>query len=553
MFKSDDELIREFRGILYNDKLGDVSGPKGNENAIQAFMEKHSRLIPTPDVLSGGLLCNVIISKLPISLRAITDYVYVSISSGEVKITLVELENSKRKIFQKNNPEKFHSDFTSALHQVEKWQMYLSGGENRVRLLNMLKNLLPEGFPEVAPQIDYMLIISGALPSGPTYKAVLNQFSLHRSIKILTYEDVIAALPYSVGEKNILSKSVDGYTVNNLSEKHAQLLSNCAPSILRIDGNVLKKMRLPEEAKEQVAHWQNGGGRKGDPWRVQIMGRHGFALDMGRANYLMDVFRRAMNCCEWPECHNQIFQGFKIFNGSFVHHRYEVNENGFWGETRTYKKSDVRLYCDVHYKKVPLMHGRVSEMMPYPLKGADRGKSFEIDALARRAVLSFIVQHCLPGNLQGVGIATTLREVSVYRYITNWLMTVASMSAFRRAIYLPLIYMADILNQPCSVNPYMLVGRYFYEGFSPARYSPAFIKDERLIRSVEHEESTSEARWTLSTQDENGVWMNEVISLIRQRFTLEQLVSMFDSFDFKPFEDATTPVVVDLLPLWLEE
>ncbi|MNN10770.1 hypothetical protein D3C81_1237030 [compost metagenome] len=113
--------------------------------------------------------------------------------------------------------------------------------------------------------------------------------------------------------------------------------------------------------------------------------------------------------------------------------------------------------------------------------------------------------------------------------------------------------MADILNQPCSVNPYMLVGRYFYEGFSPARYSPAFIKDERLIRSVEHEESTSEARWTLSTQDENGVWMNEVISLIRQRFTLEQLVSMFDSFDFKPFEDATTPVVVDLLPLWLEE
>lgn len=551
MFKSDEELVREFREILYGDSLGDALGLKGNEHAIQAFMESNSRLIPTPDVLSGGLFCNVLISKLPLNHREITDFVYVSISSNSVKITLVELENSRRKIFQKNRPDKFHSDFTTAVHQVARWKMYLRDGGNKLKLLSLLKNLLPEGLPEMVPKIDYMLIVSGALPSGPAYKSELSNYARLREIKILTYEDVIAALPYSTGTKSILSKSGDGYVVNSLSENHDQLLENCTPSTLRIGVDVSKDPKLPMKVKEKIALWQKGEGRRGDPLRVQIMGRHGFCLYTYRACILMEVFRRAKNCCEWRDCHKRIYQSFHQFSGRFLHHRYEVDRGPIWGDASCYYESEMRLYCDVHYRKAQV-DGGVSEMVPHPLLNSENDKDFEMDALARPAVLRFIVQHCLPRNLQGVGSAAMLSEIDTYKYVTNWLMTVSSMSGFLRGIYLPLIYLADMSGRICSVNPYALLGKYFHGSFSPARYSAALISDQRLIESAEHEESPELARWSLSIQDENGVRMNEVISMIRQRFTLDQLMSMCDNFDFKAFEDDTAPVVIDLLPLWLE-
>ena len=260
-----------------------------------------------------------------------------------------------------------------------------------------------------------------------------------------------------------------------------------------------------------------------------------------------------MNCCEWQNCQNRILQSFQSFNGGFLLHRYDVKETGFWGEGNSRKEFEMRLYCDVHYRQVPLVEGRSSEMMPYPVVEAENNsKNFEIDALARRAVLRFVVQHCLPGNLQALGDTAKVRDVATYKFITNWLMVIASLSGFLRGIYLPLIYMADISGDSCSVNPYMLAGRFFSGSLSPARYSLSLIKDHRLVESAEHEESTELARWNLRTQDENGVSMNEVMLKIRQRFTLDELSLMCQYFDFKPFEDSAAPQVVDLLPLWVE-
>lgn len=552
MYKTDDELIKDFRKVLYENNLDNESRLKGNEHAIQAFMEKNSILIPTPDLLSGGVFCNFVISKLPINLRTITDFVYVSVSSGHIKLTLIELESSVRKIFQKNRPDKFHRDFTSAVHQVERWQMYLSDGDRKLKFLDLLKNLLPKGLPKTTPKIDYMLIISGALPAGDIYKTEMKNYCRHRKINILTYEDVITALPYSTGTKSILSRSGDGYVVKNLSERHAQLLEICTPSTLQIDARVHKDLNLPQDIKERLKNWHKEQSRKGEPWRVQIMGRHGFHCDMYKASSLMGVFRRAMNRCEWPNCTSRILQDFQSFNGTFVLHHYEVSETIPWGKTRSNRKSELRMYCDVHYKKNTLIKGRISEIMPYPLPASEDSKSFEIDSMARRAVLRFIVQHCLPGNLLGLGSAAILGEISTYKFITNWLMTIASLSSFQREIYLPLVYMADIYEGSCSVNPYILVVEKIYESFSPARYSPDFVDNHRLIESTEHEECTELARWNLRTQDENGERMSEVISIIRKKFTLDELKLMCDRFDFKPFENTATPLAVDLLPLWLE-
>jgi hypothetical protein len=94
-----EELILKFRELLYSDSL-EMPGPKktrGNENSIQEFMELNSELIPTPRLMSGGLFCESVISKYPVSHNLITDFVFVSVASGKVQITLVELENSVKK------------------------------------------------------------------------------------------------------------------------------------------------------------------------------------------------------------------------------------------------------------------------------------------------------------------------------------------------------------------------------------------------------------------------------------------------------------------------
>src|SRR3546814_18856779 len=82
------------------DKL--IGEPKYNENAIQAFLEANTMFMPTPDVLHHRLHLNSVIAKFPIGKRS-TDYAYLSKSTFDWTLVLVDLEENSKRIFKNSS------------------------------------------------------------------------------------------------------------------------------------------------------------------------------------------------------------------------------------------------------------------------------------------------------------------------------------------------------------------------------------------------------------------------------------------------------------------
>lgn len=95
-----------------------IAEPKANENAIQAFLEAHTMFLPKPDILNHQLHMNCVIAKFPIGERS-TDYAYLTKSTVEWQLVLVELEDSSKKIFKASNKnDGFTVEFSDAIAQM---------------------------------------------------------------------------------------------------------------------------------------------------------------------------------------------------------------------------------------------------------------------------------------------------------------------------------------------------------------------------------------------------------------------------------------------------
>ncbi|MDK1389651.1 DUF4263 domain-containing protein [Sinorhizobium sp. 8-89] len=128
----EDKYIEEFKVLL--------SKPGRQENAIQAFLEQHTTFLPTPGLLNHRLHLNSIISKFPIGER-VADYAYLTKSSDEWKLVLVELEDAGKKLFtQSSKHVGFTSEMNDAIAQVDVWREFWN--ENRRTVLDSLEHLL---------------------------------------------------------------------------------------------------------------------------------------------------------------------------------------------------------------------------------------------------------------------------------------------------------------------------------------------------------------------------------------------------------------------------
>src|SRR3546814_14039289 len=75
--------------------------------------------MPTPDVLHHRLHMNSVIAKFPIGERS-TDYAYLSKSTVEWQLVLVELEDSSKRIFKDSSKnDAFTVDFSDAVAQID--------------------------------------------------------------------------------------------------------------------------------------------------------------------------------------------------------------------------------------------------------------------------------------------------------------------------------------------------------------------------------------------------------------------------------------------------
>lgn len=116
-----------------------------NEQTYQTYLEENTMFIPREFEQNHGIHFSTVFRKLPLSSDYKPDFVYLSKSSDNWNVVLVEIEKPSSKYF-KNNSTTFHTDFNLALQQMNTWRAWFDDESNK----NHFKNNTLQGFIEPA-------------------------------------------------------------------------------------------------------------------------------------------------------------------------------------------------------------------------------------------------------------------------------------------------------------------------------------------------------------------------------------------------------------------
>ncbi|WP_024336410.1 Shedu anti-phage system protein SduA domain-containing protein [Desulfotignum balticum] len=249
-----DALVQEFCAILNSD----APPGKKKELVIQDFLELHSELIPTPNLLNHRLHFNAILSQFPIDTSLVADYVYLTKSSDTWRITFVELEVPDKRFFSSNKKQvDTSSAFNKALSQIRSWQVFLEEHKDEVmrRLepiwypLNMRKN--PVTF-------EFQLIIgrSAEKNSHQSKLATLKKIREESSVEIMTYDTLISYFKNGPRyKKNILALTKDKYRFKHLHVEPHHVFSYVPADSLILTSD--QKAELQARGYE-IEEWEAG-------------------------------------------------------------------------------------------------------------------------------------------------------------------------------------------------------------------------------------------------------------------------------------------------------
>jgi len=233
-----------------------ISAKKQNENAVQRFLEQHSELIPTPFLLNHSLHLLAVVSKLRLTKDLITDFVYLTKSSGSWWCCLVEIERPRKPIFTKDLKRvTFHSEFNKALGQLESWKCFIDGGgEKQVRdwLAPLLKVMASNRV-----HFKYVLVYGrrAEMEGNQERTDRWDQLS-NAERRVMTYDSLISAArndrPF---KKSILSMQLKGFKLKRLNDVETPLFAFLKSHELFVDHKTeiaLTKMGY------QIASWRKG-------------------------------------------------------------------------------------------------------------------------------------------------------------------------------------------------------------------------------------------------------------------------------------------------------
>jgi len=133
------------------------------EQVYQDFLEEYPEFVPREFIQNHGVHLNVVLRKVPFGGEYISDLVYLSKSSGDWNVVLVELEKPQSRYF-KDDAGNFHSEFLAGLQQINRWRAWFDSSENRAYFVNTTL-----GFLRVPPtlrgnpcRIKYVLVTGRA-------------------------------------------------------------------------------------------------------------------------------------------------------------------------------------------------------------------------------------------------------------------------------------------------------------------------------------------------------------------------------------------------------
>ena len=250
----DTNLIAVFKTLL------ESAPPAGKqkEQVIQDFLEEHTELIPTPNLLNHHLHMNSIVTKFRLSTAITTDYLYITKSSDSWRITLVELESSDKDIFTKNTKTSTHTaEFNAAVSQVVNWKIFLD--KNKQEAIRPLKPLLtPTPLDRI--EFHYQLIIGRSANKNlsDNRKELFQYAAKTNNIDILTYDSLMSYYenfgPY---KKNVLHSLKEHFGFKRLHVMPKGIFAYLGPGqfFLSSDDEAMLK-----DAGYEIDKW-----KKGDP------------------------------------------------------------------------------------------------------------------------------------------------------------------------------------------------------------------------------------------------------------------------------------------------
>lgn len=167
------------------------------EQVYQAFMERHTRLIPREFVQNHGLHFDLVLRKLKFGADYISDFFYMSKSSDDWNLVFVEIEKPQSRYF-KDGSNEFHPDFLKGLQQIGLWRAWLTDPAN---LAGFLKQLQPIRLPLTMtrnPSHPKFVLVHGrrAEYHGNDVRRSLVQAQERPDFKIMSFDSLVEGLAH---------------------------------------------------------------------------------------------------------------------------------------------------------------------------------------------------------------------------------------------------------------------------------------------------------------------------------------------------------------------
>jgi hypothetical protein len=137
-------------------KLLDEAHP---EQVYQKYMEDHTVLIPREFVQNHGVHFDLVFRKISLAKDYAPDFFYLSKSSADWHLILVEIEKPQSRYFkdQSNDP---HPDFLTGLDQIARWRAWFDNPANVVGFTDgtIAPVRVPESMRRNKCHIKYVLV-----------------------------------------------------------------------------------------------------------------------------------------------------------------------------------------------------------------------------------------------------------------------------------------------------------------------------------------------------------------------------------------------------------
>lgn len=251
----DNLLISEFEELLV------AEPPRGRqkEQVVQDFLEHHSELIPTPNLLNHRVYFDSIVSKFPLSADFVTDYVYITTSSALFRVTFVELEAPEKPIFVSSMKRvNTSAPFNAALDQVRTWRSFVE--QNRSEIIRMLAPLLDATALRGNPvEFNYQLVIGRSSDKNASAGRMehLRSISTSERIDILSYDSVLNwyRRDQFSKRKNVLRRSGSRYAFKLMHFLPDDLFGYMGPDGIDLSDEQMERLRV---AGYEIDKWRSG-------------------------------------------------------------------------------------------------------------------------------------------------------------------------------------------------------------------------------------------------------------------------------------------------------